>query len=428
MQDLFSQLYSQVLAPEIPPLTEEQQQLLQQRPIDENSPGTILRDFQTLLDFLHPNGIEVSGIHNLFPLKSLPELNSRLSHPIETNLKRPQQKSYSYINGLYLLLRASGLSQVKQLGKKQTLVLDETVLQSWTKLNPTERDFTLLEAWMILGNEEILGERYDPTGNLFKCLRFWAKIPDRGLKLAKYTDQNEFSYYPGIHNIALLDLFGFLSVQSGKPEAGKGWRITRLQHLPFGDAMLRLLFTTYRKKGFVWESQGSVNVAFGELQTHFQPFFPEWKNNLVFTSSSEFTEGIYIFKVSIAKAWRRIAIPAKLELDCLSDSILDAFDFDKDHLYQFRYKDRFCRSGQVSHPYCEESPSTTQVCVGELPLQPGDRMIFLFDFGDNWEFDVQLEEIQPPNAKIKKPKILKRYGEAPSQYWNEEDDWEEDDE
>jgi hypothetical protein len=182
------------------------------------------------------------------------------------------------------------------------------------------------------------------------------------------------------------------------------------------------------QKSFVWESQGNVNVVFGELQTHFQPFFPEWENNLVFTSSSEFTEGIYIFKVSLAKAWRRIAIPAKLELDCLSDSILDAFDFDKDHLYQFRYKDRFGRSGQISHPYCEESPSTTQVRVGELPLQPGDRMIFLFDFGDNWEFDVQLEEIQPPNAKIKKPKILKRYGEAPSQYWNEEDDWEEEDE
>lgn len=40
---------------------------------------------------------------------------------------------------------------------------------------------------------------------------------------------------------------------------------------------------------------------------------------------------------------------------------------------------------------------------------------------------MQLEEIQPPNAKIKEPKILKRYGEAPSQYWEEDDDWEKDD-
>jgi hypothetical protein len=326
-----------------------------------------------------------------------------------------------------LLLRASGLSHVKHVGKKQILVLDEALLQSWTKLNPTERYFTLLEAWMIWGNEEILGERYDPTGNLFKCLRFWSRIPDKGLTFAKYTDQNDLAYSPGIYNIALLDLFGFVSVKSGKAEAGKGWRITRVQRLPFGDAMLQFLFTIYGKKGFVWAAQGNVNVTFGELETDFNPLFPEWKNNLVLTQS-EFSEGIYVFKVSLGKAWRRIAIPAKLKLDWLSDSILDAFDFDNDHLYEFRYKDRFGRSGQVSHPYCEDSSSTAQVRVGELPLQPGDRMIFLFDFGDNWEFDVLLEEIQPPSAKIKKPKILEMQGEAPKQYWDEEEDWEEDDE
>jgi hypothetical protein len=78
-----------------------------------------------------------------------------------------------------LLLRASGLSQVKQLGKKQTLVLDEAVLQSWTKLNLTERYFTLLEAWMILGNEEILGERYDPKGTYSNACDFGQGFPTK---------------------------------------------------------------------------------------------------------------------------------------------------------------------------------------------------------------------------------------------------------
>lgn len=53
---------------------------------------------------------------------------------------------------------------------------------------------------------------------------------------------------------------------------------------------------------------------------------------------SEFTEGIYIFKVSIASAWRRIPIPASSKLDRLSDIILAAFNFDVDHLYLFSYK------------------------------------------------------------------------------------------
>ncbi len=39
-------------------------------------------------------------------------MNERLSEPIQLDLKRPQQKSYPPINGLYLLLRASGLGQI----------------------------------------------------------------------------------------------------------------------------------------------------------------------------------------------------------------------------------------------------------------------------------------------------------------------------
>ncbi|MHC5833143.1 MAG: IS1096 element passenger TnpR family protein, partial [Nostoc sp.] len=47
--------------------------------------------------------------------------------------------------------------------------------------------------------------------------------------------------------------------------------------------------------------------------------------------------------MSISQAWRRIAIPAKKPLGWLAETILDAFDFDYDHLYEFSYKDHFGR-------------------------------------------------------------------------------------
>ncbi|WP_448267391.1 hypothetical protein [Nostoc sp. DSM 114159] len=145
MEDLFARP-ERTLNPELPSLTESQQKLLQELSIDENQPGTILHDFQTLIDFLQPNGVEVSSINNLLPLKVLSEVNSQLSYPIETKLKRPVQKSYPYINGLYLLLRSSGIAQIKSQGKKQVLALDAATLQSWSSLNLTERYFNLLEA------------------------------------------------------------------------------------------------------------------------------------------------------------------------------------------------------------------------------------------------------------------------------------------
>ncbi|MBT9316878.1 hypothetical protein IXB50_15725 [Leptothoe spongobia TAU-MAC 1115] len=44
------------------------------------------------------------------------------------------------------------------------------------------------------------------------------------------------------------------------------------------------------------------------------------------------------------KTWRRIAIPANLALDELAIAILDAYQFDYDHLYEFSDRDRTGRS------------------------------------------------------------------------------------
>jgi len=91
----------QSVAEELQPLSEEAIALLKQQNITETEPGTILQDFQTLLDFVGDAGIAVSGTQHLLPLKSLADLNQRLSEPIQTDLKRPQQKSYPPINDLY---------------------------------------------------------------------------------------------------------------------------------------------------------------------------------------------------------------------------------------------------------------------------------------------------------------------------------------
>lgn len=52
-------------------------------------------------------------------------------------------------------------------------------------------------------------------------------------------------------------------------------------------------------------------------------------------------------------------------------------------------------------------------------------MTYLYDFGDQWEFDVKLERIDPVNRKIKKPVILETHGEAPDQYPMSDEEWDE---
>jgi hypothetical protein len=64
----------------------------------------------------------------------------------------------------------------------------------------------------------------------------------------------------------------------------------------------------------------------------------------------------------------------------------------------------------------DPSPLTDKVTVQEVPLRPGRSMIFFFDFGDCWEFEVLLEKIDPVDPTLNEPKILEQHGESPEQY------------
>jgi hypothetical protein len=413
-------------------LSAKYQQTLREQTISDDEPGSILRDFGRLLDFVCTREIRVSGVHQLLPMSALAELNARLSKPLRLSLSRPQQKSYPHINGLYLLLRASGLSLVEIVGRQSVLSLDQEVLASWRGLNATERYFTLLEAWLLRGEGEIIGDDRDPLGPFYKCSTFMESLPDVGLKVAgnRQAEQLTIPYHVGAYNLALLELFGCVCVEEGQPEAGKGWAVACVKRTPFGEALFKLL-SRHRLAAMRFEldeDELEEATAFGTLQPVLQPFFPEWRRNLELPEAS-LADGLHVFKVSLgAKIWRRIAIPAALTLDALSDAILRAFDFDDDHLYRFSYRDRFGKTIHISHAAIEEPPSTGEVAVGEIPLRPGASMEYLFDFGDQWCFDVKLERIDPSDARIRKPKLLEEHGKAPPQYPTLEEDEEEDEE
>ena len=419
-QEVRSTLWQQA-AEELPPVSGAAIELLRQQTITETAPGTILQDFQTLLDFVGESGIPASGTYHLIAQNLLPELNQRLSNPIQIDLKRPAQKSYPPINGLYLLLRSTGLGKIVSKGKKYTLILDAEILQSWNRLTPTERYFSLLEAYMIRADDEILGERRSPLNEGTKCVQFWRSIPDQGKTFKQFSDQQTLSYWPELHNLAMLNLFGFLEVESGKPEAGKGWRVKKIKRSPFGDAMMQVLIRTFIEQGMEWKSETNPSLPFGELKPAFQPYFPDWKDVLA-VPQSESRSGVFTFKVSLGKAWRRIAISSDMTLCDLSRLILDSVDFDHDHLDLFEYRNSVGRLVKIYHPFSSESPSTDEVRIGDLPFGEGTTFTYIFDFGDWWEFAVQLEKIQANDSRSNYTEILESHGDAPPQYpdWDEE--------
>ena len=67
-----------------------------------------------------------------------------------------------------------------------------------------------------------------------------------------------------------------------------------------------------------------------------------------------------------------------------------------------------------------------------LQLRKGQNFLYLFDYGDEWQFNVRVQAINDnADATVEYPHLVESVGQAPEQYpdWEEEDDaWEEDDE
>jgi hypothetical protein len=157
----------------------------------------------------------------------------------------------------------------------------------------------------------------------------------------------------------------------------------------------------------------------------FQLYRPDWRT-VYAQPGPELRSGTHLFKVSLSgwrgdpHVWRRIAAPADTSLDELAWTILKAFKFDDDHMYDFRYRDRRGRNWVYSQPYGDEGPFTTEITLAETELPIKDAMLFTFDYGDNWQFIVRLEAVEKGHSRLKTPKVVESAGKAPEQYPNAE--------
>jgi hypothetical protein len=403
------------------------EQILQKTEIGyESGPGTVLHDFAVILDYiLADRPFRVTGAHQL-PLKALSAINERLAHPINHGLKRPQQKSFPHIHGLYLLVRASGLTYVDETGSKPLLRIDETVHERWQGLNPTEQYGNLLESWLLRGNPEIIGERDASYGliprNFYDSLGLLADVDEDGLTIGDDMEMGSISHRPGWHNLGLLDLFGCITIKHGAVQAGKRWQIERIERTSFGRALFALLLDDFFRDVYsALPIDQEEKPTVGLLQPILKPYFPAWQNNLVFSKQAS-REGVHVFKVSLGRLWRRIALPDEASLHTLASTILTAVSFDHSHLYEFSIPNRFGIQKKFMHPYMDREPLATEISVGEAPLRVGQTITFLYDFGDDWEFDVTLERVDA-DMDIEEPMVLEAHGEPPEQYRSWDEEW-----
>jgi len=125
--------------------------------------------------------------------------------------------------------------------------------------------------------------------------------------------------------------------------------------------------------------------------------------------------------------YRDIEVLGNITSYDLAKVILGSFNFDFDHLFGFGNKPGFYHSDiQYELKTDDDDPGfynnnrydVEKTTISDVPFFKNlkDKMYFLFDFGDNWHFEIELINFGEINKKIKYPVLLGENGKAPEQY------------
>lgn len=124
----------------------------------------------------------------------------------------------------------------------------------------------------------------------------------------------------------------------------------------------------------------------------------------------------YVISVTLGKGcYRHIKISAGATLYDLAVAILDAFDFDNDHLHAF-FLDNRVWSDADSY-YLEPDfgqRDSTGYTLEEADFRKDLKFVFLFDFGDEWRFKCKV--LRELDEASKGAEVVRSVGDAPEQY------------
>lgn len=124
---------------------------------------------------------------------------------------------------------------------------------------------------------------------------------------------------------------------------------------------------------------------------------------------------------------RDVEILENATLYSLAEAIVRAYGFDFDHAFGFfsdikehcfdskRKYELFADMKEKDiEPTGAQSVKTTK--ISKVWLAPGDKMMFLFDYGDDWRFVVALKAFGEKVPSKKYPSVSNKISEAPRQY------------
>lgn len=131
------------------------------------------------------------------------------------------------------------------------------------------------------------------------------------------------------------------------------------------------------------------------------------------------------FKESKPPIWRRIEVRDSMTFKELHSTIQIAFDRQNSHLYGFDIRksngimiDGFCSIGPTDtedYGFIENTYDDNDIQIKDIFKLEKDKVIYTYDYGENWEHEIVLEKIFPEKAGVFYPRCTKAMRAAPEE-------------
>ena len=117
------------------------------------------------------------------------------------------------------------------------------------------------------------------------------------------------------------------------------------------------------------------------------------------------------------KIWRRVLVSHSMKLSRLAYMLMMLYEMEGSHLFNFYSPDsKKCyalKSGNLVNEFDDaDTKNAASTLLKKVLLFAGQKIIFTYDFGDNWEIIITLEEIiTDSDISVKElPRVLKGKG------------------
>jgi len=426
--------------------------------ITETWPTPIVRDFGLFLEAAGAPSAYVTAAKQALDRKTLHALDQQMQTHRTAAHSRTDQEYYPLLNFFQRLCMGGRLHVLDKVRGKLRMVPTQRAGQ-FRELSPAGKYLALLEAaWVDCNWEQLPGgllRSGEDAFGIHMALEDIAPL-SAGQTIVGGRRGGRHTLFLLNHGALLtyLGFFGFL-VCTPDPQAEsdygrKGVIVLKTVTItPIGEHFLKVLredrpialwnlpHQKHDPPEFPGQSckpgDGGVEVETPFVDA-FRPLLPADAAGLVLPRPvRQPKEGTYVFRVSLGRVWRTIAVSHKHTLEDLHLAIQHAFKFDNDHLYAFYMDGRPYSHDRYEDPRGDEGPFADEAAVGELDLYVRQKILYLFDFGDEWRFDVELCEVLEA-SHAGSPKVIAAKGDPPPQYPQWEDDeefdeeWDEDDE